>query len=251
MTNELRERSAVWFKISKNASTSLRAAFMRIDESYFDYTTHIPGPHLINVVDLVTGVKFLRQSVIGDLTYEKPAYGKIAMVNGQWYESYLENFRYFYQNCFTFTVVRNPWARALSGYRYLTFKGNFKKPRSVLEELYNFKRILKNRIYQNDTHVYEHLYRPQTEFFPVSESGDVILNAVFRLEQLESDLKQLSDFLGVPEYKVPKGVDALRQSPEDLRRVHYSDFYDDEAKELVASMFAKDIQVLKYSFVCD
>ena len=240
----LNKRSAVWFKIPKNASTSLRAGFMRLDKDTFDWcNAKHREDHLVTATDLMSCASVLSNSVIGDLTYEIPVTGKIAMVLGTGYQNYINRFRYYYDNCFTFTVVRNPWSRALSGFRYLTGCGYYDKPSDGKEELVNFKDTLRLSRGVGKSVIKDHLFNPQTDCIP-TDDDQVQLNAVFRVESLSEDLKQLSDFLGCDEFKFP----VIRRTNKNTTFGNYLEFYDDEARELVADMFSKDIRVLKYKF---
>ncbi len=157
---------------------------------------------------------------------------------------------------FKFAIVRNPWSRMVSFYKYLGYQrthsfrsfllGDFRK--HLLQERYWFVRPQRDYIYSAD--------------------GDILVDYVGRFENLQSSFDVVCDKLGLPATELPRinaSRDAstdlrakLRQSAEDLWRTvkghdisgyaRYQDYYDAETIEYVAELYRPDIECFDYQF---
>jgi chondroitin 4-sulfotransferase 11 len=136
---------------------------------------------------------------------------------------------------FTFTVVRNPFARAVSDYFWLrrltAGRGSF---REFLEESGAFTSILRNvgeQTYRGD-HV-------KTQVSYITASGFAPLDFIGRVETLNDDMLSIADRIGI---ELPLANDKAQRQ----RFAHYSHMYADEEIAIVARKYAVDLETFGY-----
>lgn len=78
--------------------------------------------------------------------------------------------------------------------------------------------------------------------FLTDDSGELCMDFIGRVENMTEDFKFVRGKLGL----VIKGPKRLNRSPK--LKAHYSEYYDDEAQELVAKFFSKDVEYFGYEF---
>ena len=84
------------------------------------------------------------------------------------------------------------------------------------------------------------LVRPQ--YLQLSGSGgEIALDFVGRFEQLQESYDRICERVGVPT------TDLSRRNPSE--HAAYTDYYDDELKEIVADFYAEDLRRFDYDFV--
>jgi hypothetical protein len=144
-----------------------------------------------------------------------------------------------YEDYFSFTFVRNPWCRTLSDYfwmkrnlnledsfkNYLLLKGNFDTQRLRYPHL--------NKKGRGD-HVI-----PQCDFI-LNSNGEQMVDFIGKLENLEEDFNTICDKIGIPRKQLPH--------KNKTKHKHYTEYYDDETKQIVAEKYAKDIKYFGYKF---
>ena len=162
---------------------------------------------------------------------------------------------------FTFSVIRNPWARVVSMYRYLNIHVPFS---------YFVQELLPNR-YSERLHYF---VRPQTDFV-CDDGGAVIVDRIIRFENLESEFYEVCDRLGLPRslphVNASSEGDNYRYLRVRARQVqrgllsrnlkvayyalhekdhfeHYTDYYEDESRRAVAEFYGSDVETFDYSF---
>lgn len=151
-----------------------------------------------------------------------------------------------------FAIVRNPWDRLLSDYNYQR-----KKSRPDATKLFVFAHDGAKRRFGawiravlSDPHRYDpgawggdvsaglHRWSPQLDW--ISLDGRIAVDRVLRLERLADDFPSVAETLGL----------RCRRLPRRNRRLHwhYSWYYDDETRDLVADYYARDIAAFGYRF---
>jgi hypothetical protein len=158
---------------------------------------------------------------------------------------------------FKFAFVRNPWDRIVSEYKYRRHSHR-----------YPFKKFLFKRFPQPSwSDHYCHVI-PQYDFLHDSD-GNILVDFVGRFESLQDDFGYVCKKLNISIEALPhvnqsssifnrRGnnfIETLRSIKSHLspaRRKNtfssYVEYYDDESKEFVASIYRKDIETFGYKF---
>jgi hypothetical protein len=159
---------------------------------------------------------------------------------------------------FKFTFVRNPWARCVSHFFYkIQVKGHEAYRDSDFREFITSARPP----YSDDDdrrfallHLVDwceyspNLHRIMTELYPFEnqldwisdEQGNVLLDFIGRVENFQDDFDTVCDRIGIPRQQLP------HVNKTDHR--HYTDYYDDETIQIVAEIYARDIEYFGYEF---
>ena len=138
-----------------------------------------------------------------------------------------------YQSYYKFTFVRNPWSRAYSWYKNVIRDEIHRKEQSVSEDC-SFKDFL---IYHSD----QWALRPQLHWI-VDSQGNLPYDLIGRFEQLADDFVKVAKDLGIQDTTLPKLVSGSRNNG------HYSEFYDEFTKDLIAERYAEEIKLFNFKF---
>ncbi|MEE8526996.1 MAG: sulfotransferase family 2 domain-containing protein [Gammaproteobacteria bacterium] len=132
-----------------------------------------------------------------------------------------------------FTIVRNPWDKAVSQYLYMRNRHDLRDFIGMKndESLAGYLDLIKKK-----AHVQ---WEPQHKFV-LDNNGDNLLDYIGRFEQLEQDASTILATIGCAAKKLPH----LNKS----NRKHYRDYFDDETREIVREFYAQDIELLEYEF---
>jgi hypothetical protein len=133
---------------------------------------------------------------------------------------------------FKFTIVRNPWDKAVSQYFYMRHRPDLRKFLGM-EENASFPHYL--RLITKINHVQ---WDPQHKFI-TDDTGTILVDYTGRLENMAQDTRAIFDRIGI------------RQEIEHVNATshrHYSHYYDDESMSRVGEMYARDIELFNYSF---
>jgi len=173
-------------------------------------------------------------SIVGDNWFEIDPTTKhlIASNAKKIYEPYWDDY-------FKFSFVRNPWDRMVSMTKFSKFYGVHIKNGNI--DISNYLKKF-----------------PQIEIDPRSKNLDKtfnpIKNSVFlnilnleldfvgRFENIDEDFKFVCKSIGAPLLSFIN--DPLHKSNQK----HYTEYYDDETREIVAEKYAKDIEYFGYEF---
>lgn len=130
------------------------------------------------------------------------------------------------KNYFKFSFVRNPWDRLLSFY---FFKKTDKAKEKIPDDL-SFKNFILTALISG-----------QTAFNQKSYIDGFDENCfIGRFETLQDDFDKICDTIGIPKNKLP-----LRNATDHN---DYTEYYDNETREIVAEKYAKDIEYFNYKF---
>ncbi len=73
--------------------------------------------------------------------------------------------------------------------------------------------------------------------------GEMCVDFVIRYESLEQDLAEVCERVGLPDVELPRLKAGLRKAGH-----HYSEYYDDDSREIVAVRHESDLRVFGYGF---
>ena len=138
------------------------------------------------------------------------------------------------QNYFKFTFVRNPWDRFVSAYFYLKKGGNGSAPQDLRSQTQIGKYKSFTDFVKNDN------FFKMWHFKPLSFYIDDEMDFIGKLENLQEDFNIICDKIGIPRQELPHRNKSSHK--------HYTEYYDDETKEIVAEKYAKDIEYFGYEF---
>lgn len=141
----------------------------------------------------------------------------------------------------TFSVVRNPWARALSFYCYRRGKANVKIPAEwdLAEYLRHVALARAGEVHP--TLAYPPQYMTSSEFVTDAQ-GQIIVNEVIRFETRGPQLAQIGARIGFP------GLGQRHLNQATPAETSLSASYDADAKRLVAEIYAEDCERFGYCF---
>ena len=86
------------------------------------------------------------------------------------------------------------------------------------------------------------IHRYSAADFLSDKQGNIIVSFVGKFENREQDLKKIACKIGVEALG-----DALLQKASP-QKYHYSEFYDEQMKEIIYKRFRKDIELFEYEF---
>jgi hypothetical protein len=160
------------------------------------------------------------------------------------YRMYQTADRRRFASYFKFTVVRNPWERALSSYRYLATGGSGREADLRLSAWINaecgdFRDFVLKWLDHDKLHGILVL-RPQFSFVYDMIARRVMVDQVCRMERLEADLESVWRRLGVHQ-ATPMVNASIGDKPTDA-------YADPAVVDRVATLYALDAKLFDYRF---
>ena len=180
-----------------------------------------------------------------------PKCGGCSVARPQYYKRFghdlrNENFKYYKDSTlrknsqFSFTFVRNPWERLISSYKYLSNGGNNINDLKDYNNLFSKHGSLKNTILNWDVSYFNQIhFKPQCDWI-CDDTKNIIVDFVGRFENLQKDYDTVCDKIGIPRQELPHENKTTHK--------HYTEYYDDETRQIVAEKYAKDIEYFDYKF---
>lgn len=143
---------------------------------------------------------------------------------------------------FKFSIARNPWDRALSYFFWDKRRDASIQPRKrfyhylgvpfdelkILKD--HFKTFLKSGKLENND-----------RFYVIDDQ--LCVDFVIRYENLNADYQTVCQRIGVPALEIPRLKTGIRKGGR-----HYSEYYDNETRDIVAELHNNDIRLLGYAF---
>jgi len=133
---------------------------------------------------------------------------------------------------FKFTIVRNPWDLMVSWWKW---RSKWRK------NPIDFSKYLKH---QEDVVPASRgickFKGGMTCLDYISGASGVLVNKICRFENLQMDFNAVCDKMGIPQQKLPH--------KNKSKHKHYTEYYDDETREIVAEKYRKDIEYFGYEF---
>jgi hypothetical protein len=151
-----------------------------------------------------------------------------------------------YSDYFVFANIRNPFERAVSAWIYLQksfpFERQFTKGLSLKKTFTNLPQAndkLYTELDGRSNHDYRHITQEQVDTL-LNKEGKFITDMLIRFENLQEDFNTVCDKIGIPQQQLPH--------ENKTKHKHYTEYYDDETKQIVAEKYAKDIEYFGYEF---
>lgn len=132
-----------------------------------------------------------------------------------------------WNNYFTFSFVRNPWDRVISWIKYRDKRRNLYGGRLNSSII---KKEVESPFFSNNSYF---------NLLSFDSSGGSI-DFIGKVENLQEDFNTFCDKVGTPQQKLPH--------KNKTKHKHYTEYYDDETKSIVAKKYAKDIEYFNYEF---
>ena len=151
------------------------------------------------------------------------------------------------KNYFSFSFVRNPWDLTVSMYKYM-WTSSFSWPvrwRKLHEEFskLSFSDWVNHDYFQGPTirsvDIACQKGSGSLQYDWIKSKGKNI-DFIGRFESLQEDFDVICDKIGIPHQKLPH----VNKS----KHKHYTEYYDDETREIVAQKHARDIEYFGYRF---
>ena len=141
---------------------------------------------------------------------------------------------------FIFTFVRNPWDRLVSSFHYLKQGGNCKNDALDFEKYLSKYKSFRDLVLNWDDSLFNQIhFRPQHEWI-CDHDGGLIPHFIGRLETIQKDWDFICNKMNVP----------IRNLPFRNKSQHkyYTEYYNDETRQIVAEKYVKDIEYFGYQF---
>ena len=142
-----------------------------------------------------------------------------------------------FNSYFKFSFVRNPFSKCLSEY--------FWEKNHLCESLdfttwvkLNLDNLIKKSA--NNKEAMRQAHNLEQYKFLYNEHGNLDVDFIGRFENLQADFNIICNKIGIPRQELP------HKNPS--KHKHYTEYYDDETKEIVAEKYAKDIEYFGYEF---
>jgi hypothetical protein len=147
-----------------------------------------------------------------------------------------------YDSFFSFAIVRNPWDRAWSMYKFALGRKGRGHP-DVGDSFDDFLITRKGthgwaKSFANPTLPAQR--RSQTDWITDSDNN-IIVNFIVRFENLHQDLERVYRKVGIPPL-------TLASHHNTSQKIHYTDAYSHEGIDFIRNHFAKDIEMFGYEF---
>jgi|3_EtaG_2_1085321.scaffolds.fasta_scaffold78799_2 hypothetical protein len=162
-----------------------------------------------------------------------------------------KNYKYFKDikkstNQFSFTFVRNPWDRCVSAFRWLNSAGKSRHhdkkdaENFLLGDQNDFSGFIRH--YKSNNVILKQLhFKPQYQWI-CDDYDNVLVDFIGRFENLQEDFNKLCDTIEVPREKL------VHHKKSKTKHKHYTEYYDDETRQIVAEKYSKDIEYFGYKF---
>lgn len=143
---------------------------------------------------------------------------------------------------FKFSITRNPWDRALSYFFWDKRRdSSLTPPKRIYHNLgvpydeftpvkRKFSEFVKSRTLENND-----------RFYVIDDR--LCVDFVVRYEKLEDDYLELCKRTGLPTTAIPHLKGGIRKKER-----HYTEYYDDDTRDIVAELHKNDIKLFDYSF---
>jgi len=166
---------------------------------------------------------------------------------------YREKYPHKFDSYFKFSFVRNPWSKMISFYRYhvrrnwdLNWdwnKNNAPSFKSFICEIYSYSPEKLSSIFDDlpfDKTDSRTLRISNSLDWLCDDHGKVIVDFIGKVEDINNDFAKVCE-------KINMQMPQLHPKNTSNHK-HYTEYYDNETREIVAEKYAKDIEYFGYKF---
>ena len=158
-----------------------------------------------------------------------------------------------FDSFFKFSFVRNPWSRLVSVYRVLGLAGKM-----------SFKQFLVEEFYGEESWMPRLFKLPQYDYL-FDENNRKLVDYIGRFEELQAGFDEVCRRISLSPRVLPHVNETAgdRNAWDPLKKIakwvspfhkvydehdHYTKYYDNESIEVVARLYARDLETFGYSF---
>ena len=162
---------------------------------------------------------------------------------------YKEKFPKKFDSYFKFSFVRNPWDKMVSFYHFHVRRGwdlNWDWDKShapsfqdFIKIIYNYSKSQQRAIFRRWTSTSCMRMSNHLDWL-TDKDGKILVDFIGRVENFQSDFDEICDKIGIAKRKL------IHKNKSKHR--YYAEYYDDEARRIVAEKFARDIEYFGYKF---
>ena len=145
------------------------------------------------------------------------------------------------ESAFIFSFTRNPFDRLLSAYMYLAGgfgnKNDIKFGKTLDSSFAGFIKKDFLSFWKGEKFINS---KGGLHFEPMVNYINRDIDFVGRFENIEEDFNIVCDKIGTPRKELPH--------ENNSKHKHYTEYYDDETRQIVAEKYAKDIEYFGYKY---
>lgn len=150
-----------------------------------------------------------------------------------------------FDEMFKFVFVRNPYARAVSAWKYLISSNTrWKYLKKIIPQKKCFELFLKQLPYhwreKRNRHIFTHTAPMYSDI--IDKEGKLLVNHIGKHENIQKDFDDICTQIGINTRTIPK------LNPTNDKIQHYSKYYTRKSKELIYTLYKDDIEFFRYSF---
>lgn len=152
-----------------------------------------------------------------------------------------------WNDCYKFCFVRNPWERLVSWYSMVMQKQSLlaqsqnKLWQYAITESKSFEEFVKKCTEEISDYGGRKSFAYNQIDYISDENGKILVDFIGRYENFSGDMRHVAHTLGIEEDVVP-----VHENRSKHR--HYSSYYSEELKAIVADRYARDIEFFGYEF---
>jgi len=135
---------------------------------------------------------------------------------------------------YKFAFVRNPWDRAVSEFHWR----HSLPTRRPSKDFKEFLRHCERRLKRTEKGIYWTHAQTQKSYI-TNNNGELILDDIFRFEDIENSIKTISKKLNIP---------LELKKYNSSKHKNYREYYDNETKEMVNNLYYEDVEMFDYEF---
>tara|TARA_R110000824_G_C15207272_1_gene676266 strand:- start:483 stop:1070 length:588 start_codon:yes stop_codon:yes gene_type:complete len=154
-----------------------------------------------------------------------------------------KNFKYLKDRAekgYVFTFSRNPWDRLVSAYFYIKQGGLLTEDKVDYDRYLSHYSSFEDMVLNWNDILFNQIHFKEQYKWICDSNGELIPDFIGKLENLQEDFNIVCDKIGIPRQKLPH--------KNKTKHKHYTEYYDDETRQIVAEKYAKDIEYFGYKF---